>query len=113
MDPLPIEVSFGTQGELDWKVLVSPFGDGYSQRTPDGINNEIETWNVVWTTLTKEEKTTLKNFFKALKGAGSFLWTAPHETEEKTWKVSGVKDSPQNAAIGDLSATFTRTYDVV
>lgn len=98
----PIGPSPGTKFAPQVKVLEAEFGDGYSQPTPDGINNIRETVELKWDGLTECEMHSIYDFFTARKGAQPFLykpagyhkplaWTCKEWTRSLTdgvWKMS-------------------------
>jgi phage-related protein len=57
-------------------VSVTKFGDGYEQRTPNGINNNPETWSVEFTRSSASFPDVLA-FIQARNGVESFYWTTP------------------------------------
>ena len=60
------------------KVSITKFGDGYEQRTPNGINNNPETWSVEFTRSSAAFPDVL-TFIQARGGVESFYWTTPFE----------------------------------
>lgn len=63
--------------ETEAKVLSAPFGDGYSQEVPDGLNNMPETWELTFSVRTTAEIKAIRDFLVAHKGATYFTWTTP------------------------------------
>ncbi|WP_341516402.1 phage tail protein [Citrobacter gillenii] len=53
------------------------FGDGYSQRSPAGLNADLKTYNVTLS-VSREEATALESFLAEHGGWKSFLWTPPY-----------------------------------
>jgi phage-related protein len=62
-------------------VSVTKFGDGYEQRTPNGINNNPETWSVEFTRSSASFPDVLA-FIQARNGVESFYWTTPFNQEK-------------------------------
>lgn len=66
----------GATARVNFRVRKVQYGDGYSQRTPDGLNHRLETWP-----LTFEGGLSLigpiKDFIDRHEGARSFNWTPP------------------------------------
>lgn len=58
------------------KILRAQFGDGYSQRTPDGINYNLKSYNTVFE-LNSTQLSTLLTFLRAQAGYLNFNWTPP------------------------------------
>jgi len=94
------------------KVLMPEFGDGYSQRAADGINNDPAGRQFSWTNLTEDEHDEIVDFFKARKGVESFYYD--HKNKGKPlvyicteWEVTDVAFD-----IYTVSATFKQVYDI-
>lgn len=60
------------------KISVTKFGDGYEQRTPNGINNNPEVWSVEFTRSSASYPDVL-TFIQARGGVESFYWTTPFQ----------------------------------
>jgi phage-related protein len=65
------------------RIIKNEFGDGYSQRIADGINNMLATWDVGWTGRVKADIDTLEAFFETHGGYIAFEWTPERESVEK------------------------------
>ncbi|WP_422507121.1 phage tail protein [Stenotrophomonas sp. GZD-301] len=72
------------------------FGDGYSQESPDGINNEKQIWDIeLWGHEVDDQMAAAKAFLRARRRLGeSFLWTPPgdHEALFKCRELSAVDE---------------------
>lgn len=90
------------------KVRKAQFGDGYQQRTADGINYNGRVWAVTFED-TKENIELIDTFLSTEDGITSFDWVPPTGATGKwlcpTWKVTAV-------AYGKwiLSATFEEVF---
>lgn len=104
-------LSYGSKVEAQFRVLSADFGDGYSQRTVDGLNSKSEEWQMVWNTLTNDQAAILKNFFDYCQGAESFDFTAPGDTVSKKWVCKTYSPTPINAAYQNITAKFERVFD--
>lgn len=67
------------------RVLTAGFGDGYEQRTPDGINTDLATVSPSWPALTWGQGQTIVDFFAARKGVTPFYFTMPGESTPRKW----------------------------
>jgi len=67
-----------TRGRRVPRVLKAQFGDGYEQRTQDGLNSNLMVWNLTFSTLTLAELDAIDAFLLALGGADKFQWTPPN-----------------------------------
>jgi phage-related protein len=74
---------------------VAQFGDGYSQRSKDGLNNIRRSWSLVWNDLTSAEKVVIDAFLETQGGYLAFNWTPPDEGSARLvscaeWEVTFV-----------------------
>ena len=56
------------------KVRVLKFGDGYESRVPNGINNNLITYDLSFESLTINETTAIIHFFETRNAQESFIW---------------------------------------
>jgi phage-related protein len=110
--PLQTAISQASSAGVEFRVLMSQYGNGYSQRAPDGINNAIHSWDVVWDNLTASEFTTVVNAIEAAKGADYFTWQAPGDAASKKYVISAYSKSALAGEIYSVSATLKQVFDV-
>jgi phage-related protein len=82
------------------KVKAAKFGDGYEQRVADGINNDLQKWQITFSKRSAADVQEVYDFLKARGGWESFEWTPRGEA------------SPRNFVCRKWSRTFDN-YDVV
>ena len=92
------------------------FGDGYSQRSQDGINYMNEAWNLTFANRSFTDIFNMESFLETKGGTAAFTFQAPGESEVKVicknWDVSTVHHTGVNStSIGTLTATFERVYE--
>lgn len=92
------------------RVRRATFGDGYTQRTADGLNTEGESWSLVWT-MSVADCDTVDAFLKARAGVEAFLWTPPREGSAKKWLCPQWQRDFIDKTTDRISATFERVYD--
>jgi phage-related protein len=65
--------------EVEWTPMIreAKFGDGYAQRTGDGINNVPEKWSLTFDTIDVTQANAIIAFLKAQGGYQPFDWTNP------------------------------------
>jgi phage-related protein len=108
-----INIGEGSSRTKKPRVLTVQFGDGYSQRIPDGINPQEESWSLQFPGYTEAQIKTLVAFFDGLNGVGYFRWTAPFDSEEKKWVQDGEYTvSPATHGAGSMSVKIKRVYDL-
>jgi phage-related protein len=103
--------SIGFTSDITPRVSTARFGDGYSQRVPDGINNIGYSWNLQFQSITLEDAAAIEAFLVSKQGSLSFTWLPPGESTEVRVicnKWSKTYDSSISRAI---SATFERVFE--
>jgi len=68
----------GHSREMEPRAMGSRFGDGYEQRTADGINTQLGVWVLTFTG-GRAEADAIDSFLKARGGVEHFTWTNPDE----------------------------------
>jgi phage-related protein len=63
------------QGSHEPRMLKSPFGDGYTQRSGDGINCDLPTHSVSFSGRGTAEFLAIRSFLLALAPGEAFSWT--------------------------------------
>lgn len=72
-------VAYGTAMDIKPRVLSVKYGDGYEQRTADGINYELENWSVtVHSTGESGGVSAVESFLRTQAGVTAFQWATPH-----------------------------------
>lgn len=112
--PLPLQshISQNSTRKRMYRTLVAQYGDGYSQEAPNGINNAVDEWNVIFENLDTSERTTLISALDTVKSSDYFTWTAPGDTSEKRFKVSvdGWTESPRSGDLWTISFTLKQVF---
>lgn len=67
--------------DLEPSVIKAQFGDGYAQRRPSGINNEIRKWNLSMKNIDAGTAHDVLAFLSAREGVEIFNWTPPRTSE--------------------------------
>ncbi len=81
-------LSENSSKSVKFKVLKAPMGDGKGQRAPDGIDNKIDVWTLVWQDLTTAEAKVITDVLDSTKGAYHMLWTPFGETAQKKFTMT-------------------------
>jgi phage-related protein len=71
-----------TQEQGKQRVNTAQFGDGYSQRSMDGLNASPRTFTAQWDVLASTEADIYQAFFDA-HSVTPFLWTPPLESVQR------------------------------
>jgi phage-related protein len=112
--PKPVFVwlpDLGGKESTKFDVTHIKFGDGYSQRIPNGINGEITNWPLRFSG-PHADIIPIRNFLKAMMGKDSFEWTNPFsETGLYIVKEFTYERPEQHPGIGVINAEFERVYE--
>jgi phage-related protein len=94
----------------EWRLKIAKFGDGYQQRTLDGINALDKSWSLSWT---NRKSSIVKNMmdYLANRKAAAFTFLDPATQEEWTvfcddWTVSWNIRRRGGLYYGTLTAEF-------
>ena len=109
---------WGLSPSTKYKILTTRFGDGYTQRGRDGINNKQESYKCTFE-LPFADIQRIAVFLDDHYGSEAFMWAAPNKTEAPfTCKsYSGPKQigraAPNHAeTYYSLSLTLNRVHDI-
>ncbi|KAF1071005.1 MAG: hypothetical protein GAK45_00620 [Pseudomonas citronellolis] len=102
----PIEAN--DEGEVSYRTRTSQFGDGYSQRSSDGLNNRSQSWPVSLVA-DKAEALVILAFIDRHKGARAFRWTPPLG-EAGLYVCASCKPSNLGGSVYRISATFEQVF---
>lgn len=82
-------------------------GDGYTQFSANGVNNQMETWDLQFSSRTRGEIQAIADYLADKNSVTSFAWTTPRgETRQfvcKSWE-----ETYNNDFDCSLSCTFTQ-----
>lgn len=111
--PLTTKLSQSSSRKTAFRTLISQFGNGYEQRTPDGINTKLDTWNIQYENLSTTEKNTVLAVFDAVAGWDVITWTPFGEASSKKFRLEdGYSFTPKSGDLYDISATLKQIFDV-
>mgnify|MGYP000114220702 CR=1 FL=1 len=94
------------------RILAAQFGDGYMQRSRDGINTITETWDLTWKNRKQADGEKLTNFFDSTGGIQAITWTPPYGTEAIKVIVNNWSVSYPQLGVLTVQAKFTRVHDL-
>ena len=107
-----ISPDYNGSKSVEFQTRTAQFGDGYTQRSPEGINNSDENTALTWSNLPKTDADTLENFFKDHKGSTAFLYTLPQSSTEEKFICKSYTRTPNDYDAVTMTATFTKVYDL-
>lgn len=102
----------GTSNENEFRVLEAGFGDGYTQRTPDGLNTLKEKYTLIFEPLTESEYETLETFLNQKQGAEAFLYAIPPSSTQKKWTCKKYNKLFKSGNLVGLQMEIRREYDL-
>ncbi|WP_413732350.1 phage tail protein [Sodalis sp. RH20] len=100
-------------GEVTLRVRETQFGDGYTQRSGDGINGESDSWPLTfvgdWDYISP-----IRNFIRSHKGYIAFQWRNPLFELGlyicKTHQVTALGNNSRGKPMYQLTATFETAF---
>jgi phage-related protein len=107
----PRKVAAGGSIDTSPRINAAMFGDGYSQRSQDGLNDDNETFSGQCMSLTKPQVDDLIAFFKAHK-VTPFLWVPPLEDVSVKWTATKWSRAYAGSGLRHVSFTFTKVFDL-
>lgn len=100
----------------EWRLKVAQFGDGYAQRTLDGINALNRKWSLTWATRDAATVNDIVAFFEAQKASAfTFLEQQTGITYKvfcDAWHIDWDLRRRGGIWYGTLSAEFTKANGV-
>ena len=80
-DGRAVQCNIDSGHERGFRVLEARFGDGYVQRTKDGLNTAPRTWSLTFNPVSAAIADAIETFLEARGGAEPFYWTPPRATD--------------------------------
>jgi phage-related protein len=94
------------------RVKEIEFGDGYRNVIGDGINQDIEEWNLEFVPMDSTTALTLEGLLKnSLNGTANYLsWTPPGESSTKYWTAHEINKRFLDGILWQISCRLRREY---
>lgn len=94
------------------RVRAMQFGDGYSQRQPDGLNGIAQEWDVVFRAVSLDAGNELIAFLRTQAGVTAFTWAPVWSTSTivvlcPEWTRTELDDF----GFSDITARFVQTFE--
>jgi phage-related protein len=103
-------VDWSPQAEIAPRVLEAKFGDGYQQRTADGINTSQRMFQLQFKNRSDTERDAIIAFLEARNGVESFDWTPPVGSAGK-WVCKHWTESPTQVDRNTITAKFEEVHE--
>lgn len=100
-----------TQRTIKRRVNTAEFGDGYSQRSGDGLNASPRTYLAAWDAILASEAEVYEAFFDAHK-VTMFLWTPPLESAQRRWIAGDSTTGYLGGSTVSFSCSLKEVFDV-
>lgn len=95
-----------------YRVRRVDFGDGYGQRSKDGLNTVRQQWRLVWERIPDAQAEQLRLFFADLGGVGVIEWTPYNQPDELKWTGTDFSSKPVGTLISTVSVTLMQEFDL-
>ncbi len=105
---------YGAGDEMTPRINESNYGDGYSQRSEDGLNTQLRKFSLQFSKRTREEVDAIIAFVKARKGVESFYYPIPDDINNETALVvckSGYKRTKDQFRTEAVSLEFVEVVE--
>lgn len=107
----PRKVSTQSTVEEAPRVNSVVFGDGYSQRSQDGLNASNETFSGQCNGLTKTQADTVIAFFRG-HTVSAFLWNMPIDSVQRKFIAAKWSRAFMGSGLQSISFTFQEVFDL-
>jgi phage-related protein len=101
---------FSARRETRPRVRSVRFGDGYEQRSIDGINSQPFTWSLTFNNRSDSEANAIESFLQAQAGIASFDWTPPSGDDAK-WICRGWERTMVRFDLNTITAKFEQVFE--
>jgi phage-related protein len=99
------------QKTTDAKVIETDYGDGYTQRTEDGINSIKRSYSVRWQQIPIIDAQAIDDFLRARKGVEPFYYQLPSELTTILFTCKNWQRQPAGPNLDTISASFVECFD--
>lgn len=111
LDTFSFTPSKGVKCTTSPRVLTAQFGDGYSQRVPDGLNNLVREWDLSFNSRALQQSSQILAFFVNKQGSTAFLWTPPGDTQQYTVICDQWDETYESPISRTIVAKFKQVFD--
>lgn len=99
--------SYETESTRRPRILSVKFGDGYEQRSLDGIHPDLQSWRLTFADRPIAEADAIEAFFVAARGGiDTFIWTPPRSAVASNWTCREWSRRPTGFDSDTITATF-------
>lgn len=105
--PLPVKAQMSDTWSSPVRIV--QFGDGYSERSANGLNRANEVWDVECAFASEIAGANLQTFLETVGGWQAFLWQSPRDTSSQTYIVVQPVSSNVRRGGGSKPYFYTRS----
>lgn len=109
-NPIP-KPSTPSNRQVDPRTNTAQFGDGYSQRSEDGLNAAPRTMSAQWQGMAAVNADVIEAFLEA-HTSSPFLWTIPLEPAQRKWIALKWARGYLGGGKVSLTATLKEVFDL-
>lgn len=106
----PIPPSPGTMAKPELRLIKTEFGDGYTQRTRDGLNHSRDSLSLTWELLTPEQGRKIDAFFRERGGDRPFYYHSVLHDGPVKWTCTDYSPKIVENGFWSYSATLTQDF---
>lgn len=92
------------------RILEAQFGDGYSQRSADGLNADPIETDLIWQNIPAAEADVLDAFLTARGGHESFTYTLPNESTARVFVAPEWSRADDVPGLASLSVKLREVF---
>lgn len=111
MPTFTYQPSFSPTSTRKPRILSAKFGDGYEQRSADGLHPDLQSWQLSFNNLATTSVDTIEAFFVTAGGVSTFTWTPPRSSTSSQFLCREWKRTPVAPNLDSITATFEETAD--
>ena len=111
MADLPLQPTRASNRSVQPRFLKADLGDGYTQRSGDGIQTIKEMWSVTFEALDTTNANLLISFFEGLEGYQAFTWIPFRQTVTKKFICVSWSESFLGNSLTTVTAEFQQVFD--
>ena len=98
--------------DVKFRTYEATFGDGYSQRTPMGLNSKQPSISLVWSKLDVFDADTIEQFLEDNGAVTPFYYSHPKTGRRELYICRTYKREDETGLLDKISATFDIVYDL-
>ena len=109
--PTTVNPSYGASKSSAPNINVAMFGDGYSQRSTFGINQDLKIWNFVWQNISETNADEIETFLEARGGVENFDYQPHGESASKKYICTSWDKTIDYSGIATITASFIQVAE--